>query len=338
MSRKSQGILVGAGYFAQFQAEAWSRIPEAEIVAVVDSDTAKAHAFAKQFQIAKTYASLEEALHTERPDFVDIATRPDSHLPLTQLAASHKVHVICQKPMAPTWDECLAMIEVCESAGLRLLIHENWRWQPWYREAKRILESGELGTVFQISAQWRTGDGRGPKPYPNQPYFAQMPLLLVYETLVHVLDTFRFLGGELSSIYCQNRRVNPLLAGEDVSLIACKFQSGVPGLIDGNRISGPVPAPVAMNTLTIEGDQGFLRTTADGRTWLTRYGQPEVEHLYDTPTAGYKGDSVRATQQHLLDCLRSGRASESDGRDYLQTVAAVFACYESARTGEVVSL
>ena len=334
----SKGVLIGAGYFAQFQAEGWQRIPAAQIVAVADAAPGKAQAFAERFGIPRAYDSVAEALDRERPDFVDIATRPQSHLELVRAAAERGVHIICQKPMAPTWEDCLAMVERCKATGVRLLIHENWRWQPWYREARRILDAGTLGRVFQISAQWRTGDGRGPQPYQAQPYFSEMPLLLVYETLVHLLDTFRYLGGDLDSVYCLNRRINPILIGEDLSLILVTFQSGVPGLIDGNRFSGPVPAPVAMNDLTIEGERGVLRMTPDGRLWLTEYGTPEMPHLYEIPSQGYKGDSVRATQEHLIECLRSGRASESDGRDYLQTVEAVFACYRSAESGQAVEL
>jgi predicted dehydrogenase len=334
----NKGVLIGGGYFAQFQAEGWQRIPSAEIVAVADAAPGKAQAFAARFGIPRAYESMDEALDRERPDFVDIATRPDAHLELVRAAAGRGIHVICQKPMAPTWEDCLAMVEACEAAGVRLLMHENWRWQPWYRQVRRILDAGTLGTVFQMSARWRTGDGRGPQPYPTQPYFSEMPLLLVYETLVHVLDTFRYLGGELANVYCLNRRINPVLVGEDQSLIVVTFQSGVPGLIDANRISGPVPAPVAMNDLVIEGERGTLRMTPDGKLWLTEYGQPERPHEYEVPTLGYKGDSVRATQEHLIDCLRSGLPSESDGRDYLKTVAAVFACYRSAETGRVVEL
>ena len=337
-AKRSKGVLIGGGYFAQFQAEGWQRIPAAEIVAVADAAPGKARAFADQWGISRAYESVAEALDREQPDFVDIATRPAVHLPLVREAASRGIHVICQKPMAPTMDECVSMVEACEAAGVRLLIHENWRWQPWYREVRKILDSGQLGPVFQFSAQWRTGDGRGEKPYATQPYFSQMPLLMVYETLVHVLDTFRFLGGEFSSVYCLNRRVNPVLVGEDLSLIVATFQSGVPGLIDGNRISGPVPAPIAMNTLTVEGERGMLRMTADGRLWITDYGQPEQPHAFTIPTEGYRGDSVRATQQHLIDSLRSGQPSESDGRDYLNTVRAVFGCYESAQTGQAVRL
>ncbi|MCI0704384.1 MAG: gfo/Idh/MocA family oxidoreductase, partial [Planctomycetia bacterium] len=59
---------------------------------------------------------------------------------------------------------------------------------------------------------------------------------------------------------------------------------------------------------------------------------------FPTTSEGYKGDSVRATQLHLLDSLRSGQKTESEGRDYLNTVRAVFACYQSAETGRVVTL
>lgn len=56
----------------------------------------------------------------------------------------------------------------------------------------------------------------------------------------------------------------------------------------------------------------------------------------DTGDKGYKGDSVFATQAHLIECVRSGRPSESDGRDYLKTVALVEACYRSVETGNRV--
>jgi predicted dehydrogenase len=335
---KTRGVLIGAGYFAQFQAEAWKRIPGVDLVAVADLIPGKARAFADQFGIRQSYESVTEMLDREKPEFVDIATRPESHLELANLAAERHIAVICQKPMAPTWAECLAMLEVCERARVRLLIHENWRWQPWYREAKRLLEAGMAGPLLQLSFFWRTGDGRGPEPYVVQPYFRQMPRLLVYETLVHILDTFRFLGGEIASVYCQNRRVNPMIIGEDKSLIQVAFASGAFGLIDGDRISGPVPAPVAMGHMKIEGARALLRISGEGRLWKSEYGQPETPVPFEPPSIGYKGDSVYATQLHLLQCLQTGQRSESDGRDYLRTVALVEACYRSAETRSMVAL
>jgi predicted dehydrogenase len=332
------GVLIGAGYFAHVQAEAWQRISSATIVAVADSVPGKARAFADKFGINRAYENVDEALDRERPDFVDVATRPESHVALVRKACQRGIHIICQKPMAPTWEDCLGMVETCESAKVRLLIHENWRWQPWYREIRRLIGGGVLGDVFQFSAQWRTGDGCGPQPYTVQPYFREMPRLLVHETLVHVLDTFRFLGGELASVYCQNRCVNPVIAGEDQSVILVRFRSGVPGVVDANRISGPRAPTVAGNDLKVEGNRAMLRLTTDGRLWLTELGEAESEHVFPTSKLGYKGDSVRATQEHLIDCLRSGKPAESEARDYLKTVRAVFACYDSAATGQAVML
>jgi predicted dehydrogenase len=330
----SKGVMIGAGFFAQFQAEAWQRIPAAEIVAVADAAPGKAREFAARFGIPRAYESVEEMLDREQPEFADIATRPESHRELTRLAAGRGMHVICQKPLAPAWEDCLAMVQACEQAGVRLLVHENWRWQPWYREARRIIDAGRLGNVFQLTFQWRTGDGRGDEPYTVQPYFRHMPRLLVYETLVHILDTFRFLGGEIASVFCQNRRLNPLIAGEDHSLIIVAFESGRLGLIDANRISGPAPAPVAMGSMVIEGDRAVLRMSAEGRLWLAEHGAAETPHEFAAPAHGYKGDSVWATQSHLIECLRCGQPSESEGRDYLKTVRAVLACYESAASGQ----
>ena len=319
-----KGVLIGAGYFAQFQAEAWKRLG-GQLLAVADLAPGKAKSFATKQGIARAYESLEAMLDTEKPDFVDIATRPDAHLPLTKLAAQRRIHVICQKPMAPTMADCIAMCEVCEKSGVRLLIHENWRWQPWYREAKRIIDAGTLGSLRNLSFDWRAGDGTGPEPYTVQPYFRQMPRLLIYEALVHILDTFRFLAGELHVSECETRRVNPVVAGEDWAEIRVAFDSGACGFIHGDRHTGPVPPPVAMGSMLVEGARATLRIASDGYLFLNEEKLP-----FTPPTIGYKGDSVLATQQHLLDSLRTGRPSESDGREYLKTVALVEDCYRLA--------
>lgn len=333
-----KGVLISAGYFAQFQAEAWKRIPGMDLVAVADPVPGKADAFAARHGLPRAYTSVEQMLDREKPDVVDIATRPESHLDLVKTAAERGLHVICQKPMAPTWAECIAMCDACEAANVRLLIHENWRWQPWYREGKRWLEEGRLGRPFGISFIWRTGDGRGPEPYPAQPYFRQMPRLLVYETLVHVLDTFRFLFGEIETVYCQNQRINPAIVGEDQSLIQVTFTDGRLGVLDGNRVTGPVPAPVAMGALAVECTDGSLRVAPDGSMYAARAGAIEERLPFRPPESGYKGDSVLATQAHLLQSLQTGAVSESEGRDYLKTVALVEACYRSHQTRRVVSM
>ena len=331
-----KGALIGAGYFAQFHAEAWQRLQRTtavEIIAVVDPAPGKASGFAKSFHIPRAYDSPDQMLVAEHPDFVDIITRPESHLVLTTLAAHHGAHVICQKPMAPTLAECEAMCETCEKANVRLLIHENWRWQPWYREVKRLIDSGELGALRHLSFDWRTGDGNGPEPYPAQPYFREMPRLLIYESLIHILDTFRFLAGEFRITRCETRRINPVIAGEDWADIHLAFTNAATGFIHGDRHTGPVPPPIAMGTMKIEGARSTLRISPDGHLHLSSPDTPEHPTNFAPPIIGYKGDSVFATQQHLLHSLFTNTPAETEARGYLGTMSLVEDCYRSESRG-----
>jgi len=333
-----KGVMIGAGYFARFQAEAWRRVEGARIVAVADAEPGRAEEFAERWRIARAYRNVAEMIERERPDFVDIVTGPDSHPELVKFAAARGAHVICQKPMAPSWEECVAMIGECAAGNVRLFIHENWRWQPWYREIKRLLDQGATGKPFYAGFVMRNSDGRGTEPYPAQPYFRAMERLLVYEMVVHFLDTFRFLLGEIKSVFCRMGRVNPAIKGEDYTLIQLAFENGECGLIDANRVSGPARREPISEELIVEGERGKIRLARDCRIWIDEYGGAENPHDYAIPAEGYRGDSVRAAQRHFISCLRTGERCESEGEDYLKTVAAVFACYDSVETGQAVSL
>ena len=97
-----------------------------------------------------------------------------------------------------------------------MIVHENFRFSPWYREAKRLLDSGSLGTPHAISFRLRPGDGQGVDAYlSRQPYFQKMPRFLVFETAIHFIDTFRYLMGEVEAITARLRRINPVILGED---------------------------------------------------------------------------------------------------------------------------
>jgi D-apiose dehydrogenase len=333
-----KGVMIGAGRFAQFQAEAWRRVEGARIVAVADAVPGRAEEFSDRFGIARAYGDGAEMLERERPDFVDVVTRPGSHMEIVRLAASCGADVICQKPMAPSWEECVAMVNICADANVRLLIHENWRWQPWYREVKGLLDRGAVGRPFYAGFVMRNSDGRGAEPYAAQPYFREMERLLVYEMVVHFIDTFRFLLGEFTGVFCRMGRANTAIKGEDYTLINLDFENGARGLIDANRVSGPARREPISEELIVEGDRGKIRLARDCRVWLDEYRDAERSHDYSFPAEGYRGDSVRATQRHFISCLRTGERCESEGEDYLKTVAAVFACYDSAETGQAVSL
>lgn len=118
--------------------------------------------------------------------------------------------------------------------------------------------------------------------------------LLIHESLVHILDTFRFLDGEVQVTACRTRRVNPVIAGEDWAEIHVRFDDGAEGFIYGDRHSGPHPAPVAMGELRLARTAGALRVAGDGRPYMAKNDAPEGKIAFVPATAGYKGDSVFA--------------------------------------------
>jgi predicted dehydrogenase len=319
MSQQMRGAIVGCGYFAQFQLAAWKRMADVEIVAASDLDPHRAQAAAP-----RAYSSAAEMLDREQLDFVDIATRPVSHLELVRLTLGRGIPTICQKPMAATWEEALEMASLAQKANVPLVIHENWRWQPWFREAQRLLQAGSIGKPVSYCFRTRQRDGLGDSAYARQPYFREMPRLLLYETVVHHIDTARVLFGPIDFVYSRVRRHNPKIRGEDCALVVIRHSGEVDGVIDGHRFLDPEPPGPAMGEAWIDGDEAGLRLNARGEIFRG------AEMIFTPPAElGYKGDSVFATQRHFIDCLRRGVAAESEVQAYVETFAAVEAAYRS---------
>jgi predicted dehydrogenase len=332
--KKLKGVAVGAGYFSQFHFDAWSRMDNVDLAAVCDVNTQAAEEAAAKYGIARTYRDFAAMLSVERPDFVDVITRPDSHLSLVGEAARHGIAIICQKALAPTFDEAKEIVRIADSAGVPLMVHENFRFQPWYREIRRQIECRAIGDrLHSISFRCRTGDGWQADAYMNrQPYFREMPRLLIFETGVHFVDTFRYLAGEIDGVYASLRRFNPDIAGEDAATVMFDFASGAAGLWDGNRFNEPTSpdARFTFGEALVEGNGGTIRLYGTGRLTLQPLGQSERDIDYELPRHGFAGDCVLATQRHFVDCLRGGDSFETSGSEYLKSLAIVEAIYQSA--------
>ena len=108
-------LCFGAGYFSQFHLEAWNRIPEVQLVGLCDIDIEKAKSLAVQHGVPARIRTLHSALVDAKPDFVDVITGPDSHLSLVELAAKHRLPIICQKPLAPDFATAVKLVETAAS-------------------------------------------------------------------------------------------------------------------------------------------------------------------------------------------------------------------------------
>jgi len=333
-----KGITVGCGFFGRVHLDGWKRVEGAQIAAVMDVDRQKAKKAADDFDVARHYADFEEAIEKERPDFVDIATRPNSHLPLVEIAASKGCHVLCQKPMAPTWDESIEMVRVCKDSGVRLMINENWRWQPWYREIKRLLEVDVIGEVHTITIVQHNPDAFLDPPFSRQPYFVAMERFLLIESVVHPIDVVRFLAGDIEEVYRDMRRVSGVTRGEDNVCMHLRVKGGRWGLLYSTRCSEEGVNEHICDFARIEGGNGFIELQPDGRITIKPLFKPGYKHIYHIPELGYRGDSCRAALQHFVNCLNSGRQFETEGEDYLHVMRVVFAGYRSASERRAIRL
>src|SRR5438132_12059355 len=124
MRRLRFGV-IGAGFWSRFQLAAWQELEGADCVAVCDQIHGKAEALARERGVPAVYADPELMLRSERLDFVDIITSPDTHAALVHMAAAHRVPAITQKPMAPSLAVAEEMLQACREAGVPLLVHEN---------------------------------------------------------------------------------------------------------------------------------------------------------------------------------------------------------------------
>jgi predicted dehydrogenase len=328
-----KGVGLGAGYFAPFQYEAWTRIPEVEIAAIYNRTESRAAPIMESCGIPRYYRDWREMIDRERPDFVDIITPPETHEEMCGYAAARGVHVICQKPLAPTYEISRRIVESARAAGVRFMVHENFRWQPWYRAIKQIQQLGTIGEFTHIHFTMRMGDGWGQHAYlARQPFFREYPRLLVYETGVHFIDTFRFLLGDVTGVFASLRRLNPVIKGEDAGQLFLTFATGATAIWDANRYNeGEAASPrYTFGHLRVDAMGGHLTMEADSNIRVKRLGEPPVEHPYVRENVNFAGDCVYALQRHFVDCLLSGREFESSGEDYLETVRVVEAAYDSA--------
>ena len=342
MQKKIRLACVGAGYFAQFHLEAWKRIPEVELIAICDQNLEKAKSFAQKYAIPKVYTELDELLHQELFEVIDIITPPETHFTIAFKAAQKGVHIICQKPLAPSLAEANKMVQFIQEKGVHFMVHENWRFQVWYRQIKQMLNQGAIGsTIHSLYFRMRMGDGWKPDAYLNrQPYFRKMPRLLVYETGIHFIDTFRFLLGEVESVYSDLRKLNANIAGEDCGIVFFKFQNGARGIWDANRFneSNYDDPRYTFGEMLLEGNEGSIRLYSNGKISLQKLGESEQEVDYQHERKNFAGDCVYFLKQHFVQCYLQQLPFENSGLDYLQNLKVQEAIYQSAQNNQPIKL
>lgn len=332
--------VIGAGYFSQFHVDAWKRNSDAILVAIADLDEQRARSLAGDDTSIAIYSDAESLLADQALDIVDIVLPPTAHLDTLRLTLPYDVTTICQKPFCGTLADAGQALEMIEAAGRLVVVHENFRFQPWYRKIKSLIDAEKVGDLYQVTYRLRPGDGQGPDAYlARQPYFQKMERFLIHETGVHWVDTFRYLLGDPASVMADLRRLNPVIAGEDSGFFIYRYEDGRRALFDGNRLVDHVAenSRRTMGELVVEGSKGVLSLNGDGEIFFRQMGSSDTELIAsDFPTQGFGGDCVYGLQKHVTDHLLHGTPIENEARDYVGNIAIEEAIYESAESGTAV--
>ena len=330
--------LLGTGFWSRYQLAAWREVPGARCVAVCNRTRAKAEALAQEFGVAAVFDDAETMLRAVRPDFLDVITDVETHARFVELAAHYRIPVICQKPMAPNLATARALVATCERAGVPFFIHENWRWQHPFRELKRVLDSGVIGSVFRARVDFSNSF----PVFDNQPFLRELEQFILTDIGSHILDTARFLFGEASQLFCQTSRIHADIRGEDVATVMMEMGGATvtcnisyASRVEHDRFPETfVFVEGRAGSVELAPDHGLRVTTAAG---TTARRVPPPQYAWADARYALVHSSIVACHANLLHALQTGGLAETHAADNLRTLELVFAAYDSARARQVVT-
>jgi D-apiose dehydrogenase len=331
----------GTGFWSLYQIPAWQEVGGVDIIAAYNRTLSRAEKVAARFGIPHVYDDPEKLFQQEKLDFVDIITEVPAHEPLVLLAAKFRVPVICQKPMASSYESASRMVDACEKAGIPFYVHENYRWQYPVREAKRMVDEGQIGRIFRSRFQFF--HEMPPFAWDNQPLLKTLPNLILADQGSHQFDLARFFMGEPKSIYCQSLRVLEEIAGDQVASAILKTENSI-AQVDFTFVTKTEFKHFPETFFLLEGTKGTLelktdfwihRTNENG-TLVNRY--PPPRYTWADPNYDVNHASMVPLHQDFLNGLLGKIQPENTGKDNLKTMRLVYAAYESARTNCVVEL
>ena len=152
MTNKVKKIgMIGAGWVSKHHLNAYQKLQDqAQVVAIADPSAVARNTRVEEYGIERAYADAGEMLEQESLDAVDITSPRQFHAEHVLMAVSHNLPTMCQKPLAKDFAEAKALVTTV-GEKVRIMVHENWRWRPHYRQIHRWINGGLIGEPLQTS-------------------------------------------------------------------------------------------------------------------------------------------------------------------------------------------
>jgi predicted dehydrogenase len=309
-------------------------------------DVTTAERLKQDLKEVRMYQDVQTMLREAQLDLVDICTQPNLHAPMAIAALEAGVHVMCEKPMARTWLECMRVVETVQRTGKLYQHNENWLWDPFYYTAKKVIDAGWIGEPVMMFLATAHGGPEGNPNFWNASTGGGGSLL---DNGIHAVGASWYLSGldkqpisvkAAEPIGITIRMPQRILSGqfqpvrvEDDGHILIRFEHPQTGAWSTAHVEGSWSHRDSPDTVII-GTMGTIRFThEDDRCILVvedaNGGCRRVEAT--GPTWEYWPSSFYGEIRNMIECVRKGERSISDEHFGAECSAIVGAAYLSQK-------
>lgn len=312
-----------------------------EVVAIFDTDNAKAQDVAKRHGIPKVHKTLAELLVDPKVEIVDIAVPAAAQPEIFAQVAAAKKHILAQKPFATTVAAGEAMVKQAKDAGIIAAVNQQLRFEEGVAAAHKMVELGWIGTVsnFSINVNLIT-------PWELWPWAKDLERLEVMLHSIHYHDLIRWFLGDAKTVFCAaGRTAGQFPKGETRTISTALYNSGVTSLVHANHVNRGGDNYAEYR---IDGDKGSIRGTLG---LLYDYPSGRVDTLevnsQVVPTDGWMPypvttrwfpDAFIGTMGSVMDAISTGAPLRASVADNIGTLKMVEALYKSMDSGVSVDL
>ncbi len=283
----------------------------------------------------KAEKSYDDLLADPELDAVALITPNFVHLDQAVKAFDAGKHVFIEKPLATNVREGRLIVESATRAGKILQVGHNTRKRRSFREAKRFIESGELGEIVSVYANMSFDFGLTKDVPEWKKQKDKCQLLPMTQLGIHFVDTLQYLIGPISLVTCVQRSAFMRnKKGESVtdSVVATlSFENGVIGAIQSDYVSTSTYA------IAVSGTKAKI-TCGDNSILVERRTAGKIESETVSALEKLDGESYFAEIEEFADCILTGKTPEVDGQSGLRNIAVIEAMLNSAETGHIFSV
>ncbi len=308
--------------------------PQAELLGIADSDTARGTEMASRFNTAY-YKDYKDLLNTDI-DGVIICTCNKLHAETTVAAARAKKHILVEKPFATNYEDAKAMLQAAKENGVKLLTAFPMRFNQAVIEAKAAVDRGDIGEILCI-----TGINHGKMP---SGWFLDKELAgggAVMDHTVHVADLMRwFTGSECKSVYAESGELIHNKGIDDCGIVNVEFENGIFGTIDcswGHHKNYTIWPEVYME---IVGTKGVLEV--DAFRQIERVYSIKNNSIDDNMWADGGDDGLIKEFIKVIEAAISGEnlgdSHHATGLDGERAMEIAVAAYKSSSENKVVKV